>query len=84
MISISNFKFSFSLCDALKDSMQSSAILGTVTPGRGRNILRVGVCAALMGGFLVPTFSKQGSPFGRFSLNKGGLSRNCRNIVKNW
>ena len=40
------------------------------------NMLRVRVCAAHMGGFLGPKFSKQGSHFGRFSINKGGLSRN--------
>ena len=45
-------------------------------------MLRVRVCAAHMGGFLGPKFSKQGSLFGRFSLNKGGLSRNWRKIAK--
>ena len=46
-------------------------------------MLRVRVCAAHMGGFLGPKFSKQGSLFGRFSINKGGLSRNWRNVAKN-
>ena len=46
-------------------------------------MLRVRVCAVHMGGFLGPKFSKQGSFFGRFSLNMGGLTRNWRNIVKN-
>ena len=46
-------------------------------------MLRVRVCAAHMGGFLCRKFSKQGSFFGRFSLNMGGLPRNWRNIVKN-
>ena len=30
-----------------------------------------------------PKFSKQGSLFGRFSINMGGLSRNWRKIVEN-
>ena len=34
-------------------------------------MLRVRVCAAHMGGLLGPKFSKQGSLFGRFSLNMG-------------
>ena len=46
-------------------------------------MLRVRVCAAHMGGFLGPKFSKQGSLFGRFSINMGGLSRNWRKIAKN-
>ena len=45
-------------------------------------MLRVRVCAAYMGGFLGPKFSKQGSFFGRFSY-MCGLPRNWRNIVKN-
>ena len=36
-----------------------------------------------MGGFFGPKFSKQGSLFGRFSINKGGLSKNWRKIAKN-
>ena len=46
-------------------------------------MLRVRVCAAYMGGFLGPKFSKQGPSFGRFSINMGGLSRNWRKIAKN-
>ena len=46
-------------------------------------MLRVRVCAADMGGFLGPKFSKQGSIFSRFSTNKGELSRNWRKIAKN-
>ena len=46
-------------------------------------MLRVRVCAAHMGGFLGPKFSRQGSFFGRFSINMGGFSRNWRKIVKN-
>ena len=55
------------------------------TPGGGgvHNMLRVRVCAAHMGGFLGPKFSKKGSIFGRFSINKGELSRNWRKIAKN-
>ena len=46
---------------------------------------RVRVCAAHMGGFLGPKFSKQGSPFlGTFSLTIDGLSRNGRKVAKNW
>ena len=52
-------------------------------PGGLHNMLRVRVCAAHMGGFLGPKFSKQGSFFGRFSLNMGELSRNWQKIVKN-
>ena len=55
-----------------------------LTPGGGvHNMLRVRVCAAHMGGFLGPKFSKQGSLFGRFSIKEGGLSRNWRKIAKN-
>ena len=46
-------------------------------------MLRVRVCAAHMGGFLGPKFSKQGSFFGRFFLNMGRLPRIWRNVVKN-
>ena len=46
-------------------------------------MLRVRVCAAHMGGFLGRKFSKQGSFFGRFSLNMGGFSRNYQKISKN-
>ena len=43
----------------------------------------VRVCAAHMGGFLGPKISKKKGPFfGRFSINKGGLSRNWRKIAK--
>ena len=46
-------------------------------------MLRVRVCAAHMGGFWGPKISRQGSFFGRFSINMGGFSRNWRKIVKN-
>ena len=52
-------------------------------PGGVHNMLRVRVYAAHKGGFLGPKFSKKGPFFGRFSLNKGGLSRNWRKIAKN-
>ena len=39
-------------------------------------MLRVRVCAAHMGGFLVQNSLNKGSFFGRFSLNMGVLSRN--------
>ena len=45
-------------------------------------MLRVRVCAAHMGGFLGPRFSKQGSLFGRFFINMGGLSRNWQKLSK--
>ena len=45
-------------------------------------MLRVWVCAAHMGGFLSPKFSKQGSLFGRFSLNRVGFARNWEKIIK--
>ena len=44
-------------------------------------MLRVQVCAAHMGGFLGPKFSKQRSLFGSFSMR--GFSRNWQKIVKN-
>ena len=37
-------------------------------------MLRARVCAAHMGGFLSPKFSKQGSLFRQISINMGGLS----------
>ena len=46
-------------------------------------MLRVRVCAAHIGEFLGPKFSKQVSFFGRFFLNEGGLSRNWQKIAKN-
>ena len=46
-------------------------------------MLRVRVYAAHLGGFLGPKFSEQGSLFGSFSINMGGLSRNWRKIAKN-
>ena len=54
-------------------------------PGWGggvHNMLRARVCAAHMGGFLGLKFSKKGSLFGRFSLIKGGLSRNWQKLQK--
>ena len=47
-------------------------------------MLRVQICAAHMGGFLRPKFSKKGPPISRFSLKMGGFSRNWQKIVKNW
>ena len=46
-------------------------------------MLRVWVCATHMGGFLGPKFSKEGSLFGKFSLNMDGFSRNWQKCVKN-
>ena len=57
----------------------------TSFPGGGggvHNMLRVWVCAAHMGGFLGPKFSKQGSLCSRFSINMDELSRNVRKIAK--
>ena len=45
-------------------------------------MLRVRVCAAHVGGFLGPKFSK-GPFFGRFSINMGGFCRNWQKIAKN-
>ena len=47
-------------------------------------MLRVRVCAAHMGGFLVQNSLNKGPFFGRFSLSKGGFPRNSQNIVKKW
>ena len=44
--------------------------------GGVHNMLRVRVCGAYMDGLLGPKFFKQGSIFGRISLNMGELSRN--------
>ena len=46
-------------------------------------MFRVRVCAAHMGGFLGPNSLNKGPLFARFSINKGGLSRNLRKIAKN-
>ena len=46
-------------------------------------MLRVRVCAAHMGGFWAPDSLNKGPFFGRFSLNKGGLSENWQKIAKN-
>ena len=46
-------------------------------------MLRIQVCAAHMGGFLGPKFSKRGSFFGRYSLKMGAFSRIWQKIVKN-
>ena len=46
-------------------------------------MLRVRVCAAHMGGFLGPKFSRQGSLFWQIFHKHGGFSRNWRKIVKN-
>ena len=45
-------------------------------PGGVHNMLRVRVCAAHMGGFFAPNSLNKGPFFGRFPINKGGLSRN--------
>ena len=45
-------------------------------------MLKIRVCATHIGVF-GPKFSKQGSLFGRFYINMGGLSRNWRTIAKN-
>ena len=45
---------------------------GCLARGGGvHNMIRVRVCAAHMGGFLGPIFSKEGSFFGRFSSKMG-------------
>ena len=53
------------------------------TPWGIHEILRVLVCAAHIAGVFGSKFSKQGSLFGRFSINIGGLSRNWRKIARN-
>ena len=47
------------------------------------NTLRVRVCAAHMGGFVGQNSQNKAPFFGRFSINMGELSRNCRHIAKN-
>ena len=45
-------------------------------------MLRVRVCSTHMGGFLGPKVPKQGSLFGRFSLNMGGFAKIRRKYLK--
>ena len=45
-------------------------------------MLRIGLCAAHMGGFLSRNSLNKGPFFGRFSINMGGLSRNWRKMAK--
>ena len=52
-------------------------------PGGVHNMLRVRVCAAHMGGFLGPKFSRQGSLFRQIFHKHGWVFRNWRKIVKN-
>ena len=40
------------------------------------------MCRPYGGGFLGPKFSKQGSLFGRFSLNMGEFSRKLQKLTK--
>ena len=47
-------------------------------PGGLHDMLSVRVCAAYMGGFVGPKFSKQWSFFGRFSLDIG---KSCKKWV---
>ena len=46
-------------------------------------MLRVRVCAAHMGGFLGPKFSKQGSLFRQICLKHGWLFQKLAKIAKN-
>ena len=47
-------------------------------------MLKVRACAALMGGFFGPKFSKQGYLFSlKFSLNIGGFPSNWQKIIRN-
>ena len=57
----------------------------TSTRGGGvHNMLRVRVCAAHMGGFLGPKFSKQGSLFRQIFLKQGWLIQKLAKNSKNW
>ena len=51
--------------------------------GGGGHMLRARVCAAHMAGFWSQNDLNKGPCFGRFSINMGGLSRNCRKTAKN-
>ena len=51
--------------------------------GGGNNMLRVRVCAAHMGGFLGPKFSKQGSLFQQIFLKHGWFFQKLAKNVKN-
>ena len=52
-----------------------------LAPRGGHNMLRVRVCAAHMGEFLGPKFSKQGSLFRQIFLKPGWI---FRKLAKNW
>ena len=62
-------------------SIKPFIVKAPVSPPEVHNMFRVRVCAANMGGCLSPEFSKQGSLFGRFSLNMGRFGRNSRKWV---
>ena len=54
-------------------------------PGGGvHNMLRVRVCAAHMGGFLGPKFSKQGSLFRHIFLKQGWVIQKLAKNSKKW
>ena len=66
--------------------LQNDNLTNSWSPGGGgNNILRVCVCAAHMGGFLGPTFSKQVYLFGHIFLKHGWvfqtLAKNCQKWV---
>ena len=56
----------------------------TLSPGGVHNMFRVWVCAAHMGGFLGPKFSKQGSFFGRFSIKQWWVIQKLAKNSKKW
>ena len=63
--------------------MASSNSKTNNTRGGGvNNMLRVRVCAAHMGGFLGPKFSKQGSLFRQIFLKQGWVIQKLAKIAK--
>ena len=56
----------------------------TLPPGGVHNMLRVRVCAAHMGGFLGPKFSKQGSLFRQIFLKQGWVIQKLAKNSKKW
>ena len=62
--------YSHTACDTSTNTIQFSLVY-QVPGGGAHNVLRVRVCAAHMGGFLGPEFSKQGSLFRQIFHKQG-------------
>ena len=69
------------MIDSLKQNLNSPFTRGG---GGVHNMLRVRVCAAHMGGFLGPKFSKQGSLFRQFFHKQGWVIQKLAKNSKKW